>query len=225
MALRMNQESLPETAIATADAGATYTGTLSPAILGYVNGVIYPLSVVTTNSGANPTIALNSLSAITVKLDAGTALAASQMPIHGLYQFDGTNFILMNPVVSAATQAQMEAATSNVVTVTPGTAKWHPGMPKAWGYITPATTVSASYPGSGVSVVQNGTGDFTITHGVTFSSSAYAIVAQLHLTSSATSMRWSIKAQNATTFQLLTFDASNAAADPTQFSYVLFGDL
>ncbi len=106
-----------------------------------------------------------------------------------------------------------------------GLASGAAGAPKAWGYITPATTVSASFPASGVSVVKNGTGDYTITHGVTFASAAYAIIAQPHLTSSATSMRWSIKAQDATTFQLLIFDASNAAADPTQFSYACFGSV
>lgn len=98
VARRMNQEALPETVIGTVDAGATYTGTPNPALLGYVSGVIYPLLTSTTNSVADPKIALSGLVQITVKLDGTVALVAGQMPAHGLYQFDGTNFILLNPV-------------------------------------------------------------------------------------------------------------------------------
>lgn len=94
---RLQQDALTETAISTADSGATYSGTLSPAPLGYVTGIVYSLKLATSNSGIAPTIALNGLSAITVKLDGGSTLAPAQMPINGLYKFDGTNFILLNP--------------------------------------------------------------------------------------------------------------------------------
>lgn len=99
---RLQQEALIDsTAITTADAGATYTGTMSPSALGYINGAVYPLTLVTTNSGAGPTIALNGLVAVTVKLDGAVALSASQMPLNGLYKYDGTNFILLNPKIIA----------------------------------------------------------------------------------------------------------------------------
>lgn len=100
---RVNQESLPESTIVTADAGATYTGTTSPTRLGYITGIIYALTTATTNGGASPTIALDSLAAITVKLNSGAALSVGQMPIHGLYMFDGTNFLLMNPIWTSIT--------------------------------------------------------------------------------------------------------------------------
>lgn len=94
---RLQEEALTETTIATADSGATYTGAMSPAALGYITGAIYPLTLTTTNSVTAPTIALNSLAAVTVKLDGGSALWVGAMPLNGLYKHDGTNFILLNP--------------------------------------------------------------------------------------------------------------------------------
>lgn len=98
---RLQREALKKITLSTADGGATYTGTDSPTNLGYVTGLVYALTAATTNSGAGPTITLDSLTTITVVLDGGTALVAGQMPINGLYVFDGTNFILLNPAISS----------------------------------------------------------------------------------------------------------------------------
>lgn len=101
---RVQQESLLPTALTTADAGATYTGTSSPAALGYVTGMLYQLTLTTTNSGATPTIALNGLAAITVVLLDGGTLSVGSMPTNGIYKFDGTNFILVNPALGVPRQ-------------------------------------------------------------------------------------------------------------------------
>lgn len=95
---RLQDEALKKTTLTTADSGATYTGAMDVPGLGYVAGLVYAMTIATTNIGTAPTIALDGLSAITVVLDGGAALASSQMPLNGLYEFDGTNFVLLNPL-------------------------------------------------------------------------------------------------------------------------------
>ena len=77
----------------------------------------------------------------------------------------------------AATQAEMEAAASNAVAVTPGRVQYHPGVAKAWVYITTlggTVTVAASHNVS--SVTDNAAGDFTTNFTTAFSSASYAWV-------------------------------------------------
>ena len=125
-------------------------------------------------------------------------------------------------VIEIATQAEQETGTDTTRAVSPGRQHFHPSAAKAWGVITPATTVSASYPASGVSVVKNGTGDFTVTHGVTFSSANYASVSQ---SLNAVSLVPYSSAKTTTTIRLIFRDDAGVLTDPTSFSYVLYGDL
>ena len=80
--------------------------------------------------------------------------------------------------LAAASQAEMEAASSNTVAVTPGRANFHPGVAKAWVYITISggtVTVAASHNVS--SVTDNAVGDYTTNFTTAFSSANYAWVA------------------------------------------------
>ncbi len=74
---------------------------------------------------------------------------------------------------TAATQAQQEAASSNVVGVTPGRQHFHPGSFKAWAKIsnTGVPAISQDYGCS--SVTDNGVGDITINFDTSFSASTY----------------------------------------------------
>ena len=121
-----------------------------------------------------------------------------------------------------ATQAEQEAATATNKLASPAVQQYHPSASKAWGLITPATTVTASYPSAGVSVVKNATGDFTVTHGVTFSSTSYAV-----LVSPSINQRISVNEiiRTTTTVRITMVDAAGSALDPTNFNYVCFGDL
>ena len=82
--------------------------------------------------------------------------------------------------LTAATQAQMETATSTTVYVSPGRTHNHPGVAKAWVKFDGTTnvggkcTVSASY--NVTDVDDNGTGDYTINWGTDFSSENYSVV-------------------------------------------------
>lgn len=76
-----------------------------------------------------------------------------------------------------ASQADMEAASSNVLVSPPGRLLYHPGMAKAWvafKYVGTTFTVLASY---NCTASRTGVGLFTVTFtGITFSSANYAAV-------------------------------------------------
>lgn len=105
------------TAGGTADA---ITGTLSPAIASYTAG----LRVTTTPGGANtvtgPTLNLNSLGTKTIKKRSSTgskvALVAGDYNASGPFdlEYDGTDFILLNPVASSATSVQLQPISASV---------------------------------------------------------------------------------------------------------------
>jgi hypothetical protein len=151
----------------------------------------------------------------TVGLFSVSAAATKQTKISDLSTIIGAP-----PVV--ATQAQQEAAVSGAVFVAPSVQQYHPSACKAWGLITPATTVSASYPAAGVSVVKNGTGDYTVTHGVTFSSGNYCAQVTPVYNGPIQTAVFSI---SATTIRVIFSIYTGADVDPTQFSYACFGDL
>lgn len=86
--------------------------------------------------------------------------------------------------LSAASQAEMEAATSITTAVTPGRAQYHPGAAKAWVQWV-SSTVLASYNVS--SVTDNGNADQTINFSTPFSSASYSMAGMSGLNT--TSMR------------------------------------
>jgi len=72
---------------------------------------------------------------------------------------------------SAATQAQMEAASSNTVMVTPLSEKWAPSSAKAWAVITAAGALTTGHNIS--SITDNGAGNRTVNFTTPFSSVDY----------------------------------------------------
>jgi hypothetical protein len=82
--------------------------------------------------------------------------------------------------LSAASQAEMEAASSNTVAATPGRTQNHPGVCKIWvSNNATGTTAEASY--NLASTARPGNGRYTITVATDFSSAEYAIVLGLQL--------------------------------------------
>lgn len=133
---------------------------------------------------------------------------------------------ILSAGLSAATQAQMEAATSNAVAVTPLSANWHPGMAKAWVRFNAAATVAASW--NITSVTDNGVGDWTVNIGTDFSSANYCAI----VTSGADTGNFGINCNahgtpTAGTMSILNTDSANAAIDPVSpnaIFAVFFGD-
>lgn len=91
---------------------------------------------------------------------------------------DGTNYFSMRGMgsgLSAATQAEMESASSNTVAATPGRVQHHPGVVKAWVNFNGTGTVSirASYNVS--SITDNGVGNYTVNLSTAMSSANYCV--------------------------------------------------
>ena len=123
-----------------------------------------------------------------------------------------------------ATQTKQEAGTDTKSLVSPAVQHYHPSAAKAWGLITHATTVTVSYPSAGVSNTNPATGSYVVTHGVTFSSSNYAVA--ITVVHSGGPVVWRITGRNATTFTVL-FENSTDGTDNNidAFSYICLGDL
>ena len=125
-------------------------------------------------------------------------------------------------VIEIAIQSEMETASSTTLAVTPGRQQFHASAAKAWGKITAATTVDASYPASGVSINNSGTGVYVVTHGLTFSSANYAV----NVTVSGSSPRFvSVTSRTTTTFTVTFYDNATVAAAVIGFDYACLGDL
>ncbi len=99
----------------------------------------------------------------------------------------------------------------------------HPSASKAWGVVTPPTTVSVSYPSAGVSVVNNSTGIFTVTHGRTMNSNVYPVFITANFPGF---MIWEITSRTPTAFQVSFQDGTtNFPADPGSFNYDIKGQI
>ena len=124
----------------------------------------------------------------------------------------------------AATQAQQEAKASVVNFVTPARQHFHPSAPKCWVELTGggAPSVGASF--NCTSVADNGTGIWTITWGVTFSSTNYCVLVAVN--DGASFVMAKVGTKTTTTTQIIMVNAANAAADPiVGVDVVVFGDL
>lgn len=122
---------------------------------------------------------------------------------------------------TAATQAQMEAASSNTVFATPLSVKWNPGVAKMWLKCDVAGTINASL--NVASISDNGTGRVGVTLTTSFSSADYSVVGSC-----------STNEQGQPRFFVL-FDVAagsfvgncynfGGASDPVNYFFAAFGD-
>ena len=129
-----------------------------------------------------------------------------------------------NVAVTAATQAEMEAATSNSVAASPLNTKWHPGVAKVWiKAAADGTSISASY--NVTSITDDGTGSITVTIATDFSSANYAITTFGAGANSNLAQLNYITAQAAGSFSARCLNPNSTDKDP-QFAwfFACFGD-
>lgn len=167
-------------------------------------------------------------------ISAFTALAGASVATDDVYAIVDTSVTTTKKITAEenriamysvpATQAQQETGTSAVVSVVPSVQHFHDSAVKAWGVITPATTVTTSYPAAGTSVTNPGTGQYVVTHGRTFSSSNYAISVIATESGVANPTIGVLVSQNATTFTVQFWSVGSARA-PEKFTYQCCGDL
>lgn len=94
-----------------------------------------------------------------------------------LYGLRASSQVVNTTNATAATQSEMEAASSQAVFASPGVVQYHPGVAKAWLYVTLSggtPTVAGSHNVS--SLTDNGVGDFTVNFTTAFSSANYSSV-------------------------------------------------
>lgn len=173
------------------------------------------------------------------------ALSIASVAQGDILYYDGTKFTRLGPGTSgqflktlgaaanpawgdiafqtAATQAEMEAASSVTVPVTPGRVKFHPGVAKGWirfdGTGTNPITATCSNGLSGT-VAKSSTGVYVITWATAFS----AADAYMGVVSCNASNFGGVTAYGVSTTTITTWNSEGAVVDASLVSLVVFGD-
>lgn len=123
---------------------------------------------------------------------------------------------------TAATQAEMEAASSNTVFATPLNLNWHPGVAKAWANVDGSgTVINASH--NVASITDTGTGVLDVTLTTAFSSANYVILITAKNGGGSPRVMY-VTAQLAGSFQASSANIAGAAVDPQLYLIACFGD-
>lgn len=132
------------------------------------------------------------------------------------------SFTLMQP----ASAAEMETATNLTAAVTPGRTQFHPGVAKAWAYITVAGGTPTLVTSHNIaSITDTSAGNITINLTTAFSSANYVAVANA-MSSSGDAVSANVKiGQTASSFIVRTFNTSTGTdTDNISFSVIVYGD-
>jgi hypothetical protein len=139
---------------------------------------------------------------------------------------NGTTWTSAAPAASglaAATQAEMEAATSNTVAATPSNTQYHPGVAKAWLHAAgDGLSITASY--NITSITDTGTGIINVTLATDFSDNTYNVcgTARSHY-----SIGLIVVVENSPAagyFQSGCRSTAGANVDPNGYSFICHGD-
>lgn len=135
--------------------------------------------VTVQSSGANAiqAMAANSSLLVTCILTSGTTAASWN-----------AEYTLQTPLAfTAATKAQQQAATSNIVTVTPAVQQYHPSATQAWIQATISGGVATSVASYNISsITNNATGVYSPNFSVAFAGTVYSVVGSPQTVNAAT---------------------------------------
>jgi len=126
------------------------------------------------------------------------------------------------PSPTVASQAEMEAASSNSVFATPGNLNWHPGVAKAWLMCDSAGSINASY--NIASITDLGTGNVRATYTTAMSSATYCIQ---WCSWGGNTMTYAKPSNIATTYSegiAYLSNTAGTAGDPFRWFFVAHGD-
>jgi hypothetical protein len=121
--------------------------------------------------------------------------------------------------LAAATQAEMEAASSNTVAATPSNTNFHPGVAKAWINGSVTGTINSSL--NIASITDDGVGECTISIATDFSSVNYVVA--IGITSGGTKSVITPNL-NVAYFTGLCTTFANVSSDPDKWLFVCYGD-
>jgi hypothetical protein len=130
-------------------------------------------------------------------------------------------------IVEYAVQSEMEAASSNVLAVTPGRVHFHPAVAKFWAYVTVSggtPSVAGSY--NVTSITDNGDGDLIVTIATDFADTNWAVFALARAASTNTARICYEQASShaAGTTNIICENLSGTKSDPAAYSIMGFGD-
>lgn len=120
---------------------------------------------------------------------------------------------------TAATQAEMETATSTSVFVTPGRVQYHPGIAKVWANFTPTATITASY--NVTSITDTGVGDWRVNMTTAMST---ATANTLAMSRGAAALYMHMSDQGAGQVMVQARDAAGTLAESDGAMVAVFGD-
>ena len=152
------------------------------------------------------------------------------------YTFQDSAWVLgLEPAASAtvagvqenADQAEMEARSSILRTVTPGTQHFHPGHPKAGGNLNGSGTPAFRAGDYGMgAVTDNGTGNYTVALDTAFNDTNYwvAVFARHPSTNPAFLTAQGGHTKTSSSFQFLTDQPGAGAVDSTEMGMTFWGD-
>jgi len=126
--------------------------------------------------------------------------------------------------VDAATQVQMEAASSTTVFDTPGRAQYHPGVAKVWAIWTTVSSHSLEGSYNVASIADNGTGTTTVWFGDDFTSTDYAWVGSSQERSGGAMTVMSTPSRAVDHINISTDDHNSARVDAAFNGSSLFGE-
>ena len=131
--------------------------------------------------------------------------------------------------LAAATQAEMEAATSNTVAVTPLSTNWHPGVAKVVLLTVGAGTPSIASSWNVTSITDQGVGELTVTIATDFSSTNYTVLATPGANSNSQAISVSVDNNNnpktVGSFYIHGWNSSGSHAEPENgYNFACFGD-
>jgi hypothetical protein len=147
-----------------------------------------------------------------------TSVATSGLATGGPITSSGTI------TVTAATKANQETATSTTTAVTPAVQQYHPSACQAWGQVShgASPTFFASY--NCASVVQNATGDYTITFTTNFTSANFAVMLGGGSQNGASYAFISVSSQTSSTIRVRTSTTQGTfVGTDVDFSFACFG--
>lgn len=185
--------------------------------------------VYVTSANGNATLASLGAAASSLTLTAGAGLTGGgDLSSNRSFAVGAGTGIVANAddvAVDKATQANMEAAASNKV-VTADVQHYHPGHPKAWGYVTYSggtPTLQTSY---GVtSITDTNQGRLTVNLSITLSSTAYAVVATADDGGSGEPLICGVISKGTTSFEIQIRQISKSLVDPASVAFMVCGDL
>lgn len=209
-----------------------------------------PAGYVYTGNGSSAAASFQTVtignSGIVAALNGGTGIGANFIQYGLLYASSSTqvaivpsttagSYLVANgssaPTYStfAATQSQMESASSIVLAVTPSRQHFHPGMPKAWAKCAVSgstVTIQESYNCSSVSAGANSI--YTVTFASAMTGSGYSIIVsgrhQVGVTAQ-NIMNIDSGNQTTTTFRIKANTDAGANSVPEAFDFMVFGDM